>query len=97
IDQCCQVHLSVSPRKLCWHQPFRTAKFNSVSSLTLFFPASQGADTSDTTRIYYVGFFGHWTTRSFPQRKSNPAITVCETQANLVDHERIQGTDGNFS
>ncbi|KAG2153967.1 galactose-binding domain-like protein [Suillus clintonianus] len=67
----------------------KTAKFNNVSSLTLFFPASQGADT---TRIYYVGLLGHWT-----ERKSDPVITVYETQANLADHEKIQGTDGNFS
>jgi hypothetical protein len=36
-------------------------------------------------------------TCSFSQRKSDPVITVYETQANLADHERIQGTDGNFS
>ncbi|OJA16475.1 hypothetical protein AZE42_06877 [Rhizopogon vesiculosus] len=67
----------------------KTAKFSNVSSLTLFFPASQGADT---TRIYYVGLLGHWT-----ERKSDPVITVYEAQANLADHEKIQGTDGNFS
>ncbi|KAG1821561.1 galactose-binding domain-like protein [Suillus subaureus] len=67
----------------------KTAKFNNVSSLTLFFPAAQGADM---TRIYYVGLLGHWT-----ERKSDPVITVYETQANLADHDRIQGTDGNFS
>lgn len=67
----------------------KTAKFNKVSSLTLFFPASQGADT---TKIYYVGLLGHWT-----ERKNDPVITVYETQANLADHEKIQGTDGNFS
>ncbi|KAG1726264.1 galactose-binding domain-like protein [Suillus paluster] len=67
----------------------KTAKFNKVSSLTLFFPASQGAET---TRIYYVGLLGHWT-----ERKSDPVITVYEAQANLADHEKIQGTDGKFS
>lgn len=67
----------------------KTAKFNNVSSLTLFFPASQGADT---TRIYYVGLLGHWT-----ERKTDPVITVYETQANLADHEKIQGTDGKFN
>ncbi|KAJ7141124.1 PITH domain-containing protein, partial [Mycena epipterygia] len=36
----------------------RTAKFSNVSSISLFFPASQGADT---TQIYYVGFLGTWT------------------------------------
>lgn len=36
-------------------------------------------------------------TRSFSQRKSDPVITVYETQANLADHEKIQGTDGKFN
>lgn len=35
----------------------RPAKFPSVSTITLFFPASQGAET---TRIYYIGFLGQW-------------------------------------
>ena len=35
----------------------RPAKFPNTTSVTLFFPASQGADT---TRIYYVGFLGQW-------------------------------------
>ncbi|KAJ7457595.1 PITH domain-containing protein [Mycena galericulata] len=67
----------------------RTAKFSNVSSISLFIPRSQGAET---TRIYYVGFLGHWT-----ERKSSPVITVYETQANLADHEKIQGTDGGLS
>ncbi|KAJ3890980.1 galactose-binding domain-like protein [Lentinula edodes] len=67
----------------------KTAKFPNVSSLTLFFPSSQGADT---VRIYYIGLLGTWT-----ERKSNPVITVYEAQANLADHEKIQGTEGNFS
>ncbi|CCM04683.1 uncharacterized protein FIBRA_06869 [Fibroporia radiculosa] len=65
------------------------AKFPNVTSLTLFFPASQGADT---TRIYYVGFLGQFT-----ERKNEPVITVYEAQANLADHEKIQGMDGNLS
>ncbi|KAJ6584559.1 PITH domain-containing protein [Mycena capillaripes] len=67
----------------------RTAKFSNVSSISLFFPASQGADT---TQIYYVGFLGHWT-----ERKLSAPVTVYETQANLADHEKIQGTDGGMS
>ncbi|KAJ7202885.1 DUF1000-domain-containing protein [Mycena pura] len=67
----------------------RTAKFSNVSSVSLFFPASQGADT---TKIYYIGFLGHWT-----EHKSSAVITVYETQANLADHEKIQGTDGGLS
>ncbi|EKM78576.1 hypothetical protein AGABI1DRAFT_114200 [Agaricus bisporus var. burnettii JB137-S8] len=66
----------------------KTAKFSNVSSLTLFFPESQG---SDTIQIYYLGFLGHWT-----ERKNNPVITVYEAQANLADHTKIQGTEGNF-
>jgi len=65
------------------------AKFPNVTSLTLFFPSSQGADT---TRIYYIGFLGQ-----FSERKNVPVITVYESQANLADHERIQGMDGNLS
>ncbi|KAF5367167.1 hypothetical protein D9758_004069 [Tetrapyrgos nigripes] len=68
---------------------FRTAKFSNVSSLTLYFPEGQGADS---IRIYYVGFLGTWT-----ERKSNPVITVYEAQANLADHQKIQGTEGAFN
>ncbi|KIY63538.1 DUF1000-domain-containing protein [Cylindrobasidium torrendii FP15055 ss-10] len=67
----------------------KPAKFSNVTSVTLFFPGSLGGDT---TRLYYVGFLGHWT-----ERKTNPVITVYESQANLADHEKIQGMDGSFS
>ncbi|KAF9473749.1 DUF1000-domain-containing protein [Pholiota conissans] len=67
----------------------KTAKFSNVSSITLFIPEAQG---EDTTRIYYVGFLGTWT-----QSKSQPIITVYEAQANLADHEKIQGMDGTWS
>ena len=87
----------------------RPSKFSNVSSVTLFFPASQGAET---TRIYYVGFLGQWSAvrslyiysksrvelnNSRLQRKQEPVIAVYESQANLADHEKIQGTEGNFS
>ncbi|KAF7297550.1 PITH domain-containing protein [Mycena kentingensis (nom. inval.)] len=65
----------------------RPAKFSNLSSVSLLFPASQGADT---TQIYYVGFLGHWTER----KNSGAPITVYELQPNLADHEKIQGTDG---
>jgi len=64
----------------------KVAKFSNLSSITLFFPASQGADS---IRIYYVGLRGSWS-----ERKRDPVITVYESQANLADHEKIQGTDG---
>ncbi|KAI6042457.1 galactose-binding domain-like protein [Pisolithus marmoratus] len=65
------------------------AKFSSLSSVTIFIPSNQGADT---TKLFYIGFLGHWS-----QRKDNPVVTVYEAQANLADHEKIQGTDGNFN
>ncbi|KAF9469042.1 PITH domain-containing protein [Collybia nuda] len=64
----------------------KTAKFSNISSVTLFFPASQGADS---TQVYYVGFLGHWS-----ERKNNPILTVYEAQANPADHKKIQGMDG---
>ncbi|THV02761.1 DUF1000-domain-containing protein [Dendrothele bispora CBS 962.96] len=67
----------------------KTTKFSNVSSLSLYFPEGQGADT---IRIYYIGFLGTWT-----ERKTNPVITVYEAQANLADHQKIQGTEGAFS
>ncbi|KAJ2918444.1 hypothetical protein MD484_g1913, partial [Candolleomyces efflorescens] len=69
--------------------PLKTVKFSNISSVTLFIPASQGADTS---QIYYVGFLGTWS-----KRNENPVITVYETQANLADHPKIQGMDGTHS
>ncbi|KAF9223595.1 DUF1000-domain-containing protein [Gyrodon lividus] len=67
----------------------KTAKFSNLSSVTLFIPSNRGAAA---TRVYYIGFLGHWT-----ERKSNPVVTVYETQANLADHQKIRGMDGNFS
>ena len=31
------------------------------------------------------------------QRNTSIPVTVYEAQANLADHEKIAGTDGNFS
>jgi len=62
------------------------AKFPNVTSITLFYPASQGADT---TKIFYVGFLGSWT-----ERKDTPVVAVYEVKPNLADHEKIQGMDG---
>ncbi|KIP10974.1 hypothetical protein PHLGIDRAFT_491700 [Phlebiopsis gigantea 11061_1 CR5-6] len=62
------------------------AKFPAATSITLFFPASQGADT---TRVYYVGFLGQWTAR-----KTEPVITVYESRANPADHPKIKGIHG---
>ncbi|KAI0261692.1 hypothetical protein BGY98DRAFT_940617, partial [Russula aff. rugulosa BPL654] len=45
-------------------------------------------DNSDL--LYRI--LGQWS-----ERKQDPVITVYESQANLADHEKIQGTDGNLN
>ncbi|KAJ1307791.1 hypothetical protein OPQ81_001876 [Rhizoctonia solani] len=67
----------------------KPAKFSSCRSLTLFFPAAQGADT---LRIYYIGLLGEW--REFTR---DPVVTIYEAQANPADHKKIAGTDGALS
>ncbi|KAL5526809.1 hypothetical protein ACEPAF_8534 [Sanghuangporus sanghuang] len=67
----------------------KASKFSNLSSLTIFFPEAQGADT---TKIYFIGLRGSWS-----ERKRDPVVTVYESQANLADHEKIQGTDGGMS
>ncbi|KAF9516905.1 hypothetical protein BS47DRAFT_1326836 [Hydnum rufescens UP504] len=67
----------------------KTAAFSNVRCLTVFFPEAQGRET---TRISYIGFTG-----DFVELKNQPVVTVYETQANLADHEKIQGTDGFLS
>ncbi|KAF8638179.1 hypothetical protein AX17_002377 [Amanita inopinata Kibby_2008] len=67
----------------------KTAKFNNISSIGLYFPSSWGGDV---TRIYYIGFLGYWT-----KRNDKPVITVYEAQPNIADHAKIQGTEGNFN
>lgn len=66
----------------------KAAKFSNVTSITLFFPAAQGADT---VNIYYVGFMGTWS-----ENKKEPIIAIYESQAQLTDHEKIQGMDGSL-
>ncbi|KAI6025812.1 galactose-binding domain-like protein [Pisolithus orientalis] len=82
-----EFEVAVSP-DVCEY-PVKAAKFSSLSSVSIFIPSNRGADT---TKLFYIGFLGHWS-----QRKENPVITVYEAQANLADHEKIQGTEGNFS
>nr|BAF49174.1 hypothetical protein [Fomitopsis palustris] len=65
------------------------AKFSNVTSVTLFFPESQGADT---TRVYYVGFIGTFS----GERKGQPIITVYESRPNIADHPKITETLPNM-
>lgn len=55
---------------------YRASKFSNVRSLTLFFPASQG---DDTTRVYYLGFLGEWSEVS-----SLPGCLVEEDSSSVV-------------
>ncbi|KLO05769.1 DUF1000-domain-containing protein [Schizopora paradoxa] len=64
----------------------KASKFSNISTLTLFFPAAQGADT---LRISYIGLRGTWT-----ELKREPVVSVYELHANLADHQKIQGLDG---
>jgi len=61
---------------------FRPAKFSNLSSITIFFPSSQGADS---TRVYYIGFLGSFSHRT----KEAPANILYEAQANPADHPNI--------
>ncbi|CDO77919.1 hypothetical protein BN946_scf184727.g8 [Trametes cinnabarina] len=70
------------------------AKFPNVTSITLFFPASQG---TDTTRVYYVGFLGQWSEVRALHMLFEPVVTVYESRPNLADHDKIQGMDTNWS
>ncbi|KAI9222286.1 PITH domain-containing protein [Blastocladiella britannica] len=61
----------------------RITKFNAVRSLTLFFPANYGADTSI---LQYIGLAGDFT----PINK-DPIITLYEAAANPADHAPVVG------
>ncbi|KIJ51040.1 hypothetical protein M422DRAFT_204047 [Sphaerobolus stellatus SS14] len=63
----------------------KPAKFSNVSSVTLFFPASQGANT---VRIYYIGFLGVFSHHT----REAPKNIVYEAQANPADHPKVPGT-----
>ncbi|KAF8604136.1 DUF1000-domain-containing protein [Ceratobasidium sp. AG-I] len=67
----------------------KPAKFSNCRSISLFFPAAQGADT---LKIYYVGLLGEWS-----QFMRDPVITIYEAQANPADHQKIAGTEGALS
>ncbi|KAF8518475.1 galactose-binding domain-like protein [Gautieria morchelliformis] len=66
----------------------KPARFSNLSSVTLFFSASQGAET---IQIYYLGFLG-----SFSQRKEAPSVIIYEAQANPATAEKIPGIKDDF-
>jgi len=65
--------------------PVKAAKFSSCRSISIFFPS---AVAGDTTRIYYIGFYGEW-----QPLQDKPVIAVYESKPQLADHPKIPGTD----
>ncbi|KAJ7730723.1 PITH domain-containing protein, partial [Mycena olivaceomarginata] len=80
-------------------QEFTVAQGREVSEYTLRYSSQMSPQfcgssprRTDTTKVYYVGFLGLWT-----ERKISAPVTVYEMQANLADHENIQGTNRGMS
>ncbi|KAK8849497.1 hypothetical protein IAR55_004831 [Kwoniella newhampshirensis] len=67
----------------------KAAKFNGLTSLTLFFPGNSSGGDEETTRIYYVGLRG--TFQSLPNR---PGVIVYESAARPTDHKVDGATSG---
>ncbi|EJT98186.1 DUF1000-domain-containing protein [Dacryopinax primogenitus] len=65
--------------------PLKAAKFSSCRSITLFVPASVGGET---TRVYYIGFYGEW-----QPLQDKPVIAVYESKPQVADHPKVPGTD----
>ena len=66
--------------------PLKPAKFPDVTTIHLFVPASQGAETS---RIYYLGFKGEFKNL----RREGPTNIIYEAAPSVKDHAKIPGTD----
>ncbi|ELU18875.1 hypothetical protein CAPTEDRAFT_20036 [Capitella teleta] len=58
----------------------KVARFNSVNSLSIYFPKNFG---EDTTKVYYIGLKGDFT----EARKHEVTITNYEAWANPADHK----------
>ncbi|KDN41078.1 DUF1000-domain-containing protein [Tilletiaria anomala UBC 951] len=65
--------------------PLRVAKFSRVRDVTLYIPASQGAET---TRVYFAGFKGEWEKSS----REAPVGIIYESAPQLKDHVKVAGT-----
>ncbi|OCF46075.1 hypothetical protein I317_00165 [Kwoniella heveanensis CBS 569] len=64
----------------------KAAKFNGLTSLTLFFPSNNSDGDEETTRVYYVGLRGTFT--ALPNR---PGVIIYESSARPTDHKIDQG------
>ncbi|CAH7688072.1 PITH domain-containing protein [Phakopsora pachyrhizi] len=69
--------------------PVRVAKFSSVTKLSIFF---DGQQSSQKTKVYFLGFKGEFT-----QISRKPVIALYEAQANPSDHQKVNGLDNSNS
>ncbi|KAK6908912.1 hypothetical protein I203_102918 [Kwoniella mangroviensis CBS 8507] len=60
----------------------KAAKFNGLTSLTIFFPGNNSDGEEETTRIYYIGLRG--THQPLPNR---PGVIIYESSARPADHK----------
>lgn len=60
--------------------PLKVARFNSVTSILLFFPTNYGAEN---TRIYYIGLRGE----ALEPQPQGIVVTTYEAAPNPTDHE----------
>jgi hypothetical protein len=67
----------------------RTAKFTNISCITVFFPASQGADE---TRVYYLGFLGQWNEVSMVLLAVGGVMTAICIEEGGSDYHRVRST-----
>ncbi|WVR08239.1 hypothetical protein IAU60_005286 [Kwoniella sp. DSM 27419] len=67
----------------------KAAKFNGLTSLTLYFPGNNSNGEEETTRVYYIGLRGTYT--ALPQR---PGVIVYESSARPTDHKVDGATSG---
>lgn len=72
----------VVPRKEGVEYQVKAAKFNGLTSLTIFFPGNTADDDEETTKVYYIGLRGSW--KPLPNR---PGVIVYESSANPADHK----------
>ncbi|WRT69494.1 uncharacterized protein IL334_006480 [Kwoniella shivajii] len=60
----------------------KAAKFNGVTSLTIYFPGNNSDGDEETTRVYYIGLRG-----SYQPLPNRPGVIVYESSARPADHK----------
>ncbi|ODO00647.1 hypothetical protein L198_02969 [Cryptococcus wingfieldii CBS 7118] len=72
----------VVPNRAGVEYQVKAAKFNGLTSLTVFFPGNTAEDDEETTKIFYIGLRGSH--KPLPNR---PGAIVYESNANPADHK----------